>query len=73
MDVRVITIASQTAAIKAQRMLRKNGIRCRIVRPSPRQTPHGCGWGLQLDVYSVNAAIDFLEAADIPFGDVIIG
>ena len=39
MDVRMITVSSQTIAIKAQRMLRKNGIRCKIVRPSPRQTP----------------------------------
>ena len=71
MDVRMITVSSQTIAIKAQRMLRKNGIRCKIVRPSPRQTPHGCGFGLQVDVYSVAAAMGFLEAADIPFGDVV--
>ena len=71
MDVRMITVSSQTIAIKAQRMLRKNGIRCKIVRPSPSQTPHGCGFGLQVDVYSVAAAMDFLEAADIPFGDVV--
>lgn len=71
MDERVITVTSQTIAIKAQRLLRKSGIKCKIVRPSPRQTPRGCTWGIQIDVFSVNNAIYLLEDAQIPFGEVI--
>ena len=71
MDTRVITVTTQTTAIKAQRTLQRNGIPCKIVRPSPKQTPRGCTWGIGLDVYSVNSAIYLLEDAGIPFGDVI--
>ena len=71
MDTRVLTFTSQTIAMKAQRMLQRNGIRCKIVRPSPKQTPRGCTWGIGLDVYDVNSAVYVLENAQIPFGEVI--
>lgn len=71
MDTRVITMTSQTIAIKAQRTLQRSGIKCKILRPSPRQTPRGCTWGIQIDVYSVNSAVYVLENAQIPFGEII--
>ena len=71
MDTRVITMTSQTIAIKAQRTLQRSGIKCKIVRPSPRRTPRGCTWGIQIDVYSVNSAVYVLENAQIPFGEII--
>ena len=71
MDTRVLTFTSQTIAMKAQRTLQRNGIHGKIVRPSPKQTPRGCTWGIALDVYDVNAAITVLDGANIPFGDVI--
>ena len=71
MDTRVITMTSQTIAIKAQWTLQSSGINCIFVRPSPRQTPRGCTWGIQIDVYSVNSAVYVLENAQIPFGEII--
>lgn len=70
-DMRVITVTSQTTAFKAVRTLQKNGISCKIVRPSPKQTPRGCTWGIQVNVFAVNTAVFLLNQAQIPYGEVI--
>ena len=71
METRVITFASQTAAFKAQRLLGKNGISSKVVRPNPGRTPHGCSWGLEMSVFSVSTAIYLMKNAGLPFGEVI--
>lgn len=71
MDTRVITMSSQTLAIKAQRMLQKNGISARVVRLSPRQTPRGCSFGLRIGVLSVSQAAFLMANAGIAMGEII--
>ncbi len=70
-DRRIVTMTSQTLAIKAKRVLFRNGIPVKIVRPSPKYTPHGCQYGLETDVFSISHAIDILEENRIPFGEIL--
>ena len=71
METRILTMTSQTIAVKAKRLLEKNGIYVRIVRPSPTLTPKGCSFGLQIDERLLASAIKYLEQNDIPYGEII--
>lgn len=68
---RILTMTSQTAAMKAKRALEKKGIYVRIVRPSPKLTPKGCSYGLQTDERLISSVIYYLEQERIPFGEVM--
>ncbi len=70
-DPCVLTMTSQTLAIKAKRVLFRRGIPVKITRPSPRLTPHGCSYGLEMDAPMISRAIDILEENRIPFGEII--
>ena len=71
METRILTMTSQTIAMKAKRLLEKNGIYTRIVRPSPKFTPKGCTFGLQTDAAILSVAIKYLEQNGISYGEVI--
>ncbi len=68
---RILTMTSQTLAIKAKRSLEKKGISVRIVRPSPKQTPRGCSFGLQAEDRLFSYILYYLEQEKIPFGEII--
>ena len=71
METRILTMTSQTIAVKAKRLLEKNGIYVRIVRPAPNLTPKGCSFGLQIDERLLTAAVKYLEQNDIPYGVIL--
>ena len=71
MDTRTLTMTSQTLAMKAKRLLERNGIYVKIVRPSPHLTPKGCSFGLQIDSRLLASAIKYLEQNGISYGEVI--
>lgn len=71
METRILTMTSQTIAVKAKRLLEKNGIYVRIVRPSPNLTPKGCSFGLQTDERVLTSALKYLDLNDIPYGEII--
>ncbi len=71
METRILIMTSQTIAMKAKRLLEKNGIYTRIVRPSPKSTPKGCSFGLQIDAAILSVAIKYLDQNSISYGDVI--
>ena len=71
METRILTMTSQTVAMKAKRLLEKNGIYVRIVRPSPNLTPKGCTFGLQTDERLLTSVIKYLEQNEIPYGEVL--
>jgi hypothetical protein len=71
METRILTMTSQTVAMKAKRLLEKNGIYTRIVRPSPKLTPKGCSYGLQMDGAILSVALKYLEQNNIPYGETI--
>ena len=71
MDRRILTMTSQTLALKAKRVLFRQGISVQIVRPSPRLTPRGCTYGLEMGMHQIARAIDILEENQIPFGEIL--
>ena len=71
MDTRILTMTSQTVAMKAKRLLEKNGIYVRIVRPNPKLTPRGCSFGLQIDERLLASAMKYLEQNGISYGEVL--
>ena len=71
METRILTMTSQTVAIKAKRLLEKNDIYTRIVRPSPQLTPKGCSFGLQMDIAILPIALKYLEQSGIPYGEIL--
>ncbi len=73
MERRVLTMRSQTLALKAKRALLRQGINTKIVRPSPRLTPGGCAFGLEMSAETVMRAMDILESDRIPFGEILDG
>jgi hypothetical protein len=68
---RVLTMQSQTLAMKAKRMLLRQGVAARLVRPDP--TPKGCTFGLEIGAENVMRAMDILERERIPFGEILGG
>ncbi len=71
MEQRILTMPSQTLALKAKRVLLREGIGVHLVRPSPRLTPRGCTVGLEMDFRHLSRAIDLLEQHQIPFGEIL--
>ena len=71
MESRILTMTSQTNAMKAKRLLERNGIYVKIVRPSPRLTPKGCSFGLQIDIRLLASAVKYLEQNGISYGEVL--
>jgi hypothetical protein len=71
METRTLTMTSQTFAMKEKRLLEKNGIYARIVRPSPNLTSKGCTFGLQIDERLLAGAVKYLEQSEIPYGEVL--
>ena len=72
MTRRIITISSPTMAIKASRLLNRNGIRARVIRLHPSQTPRGCTTGVEVDLSRVNAALEVLGNENIFYTGVVI-
>lgn len=70
---KILTMTSQTLAIKAKRVLEQKGISVRIVRPSPKLTPRGCSFGLQADEKLFSYILYYLKEEGIPFGEIIHG
>ena len=68
---RILTMHSQTFAIKAKRLLEAQGIYVRIVRPNPKLTPKGCSFGLQADTRLFSYIMYYLEREKIPFGELM--
>ena len=72
MNRRVITINSPTMAIKAARLLNKKGIKTKTVKLLPGQSPRGCSAGAEIEYFKVNASLEILAEAGIPYGGVVI-
>jgi len=67
----VIAISSLTYALKAEKLLNANDIRCNIVKLSIAQTRRGCAYGIRLDYINVQHAYAHLEKSAIPAGELI--
>ena len=66
MEKSVIIIGTNTAAMRAGRLLGGTGIRSRVIRRTGRGT--GCVYGVEINSSDLNAAIYVLRQNNIQFG-----
>ena len=71
MEKRIITLNSQTTAIRAQRLISKNGIAAKVIKLSPSQTKKGCGHGVEISGKDVKTATSILYYSGIRYSDII--
>lgn len=71
MEMRILTAPSQTNAIRAQRLLIRNGIPAKMVRVSPERTKNGCSWGIRIEALAVSPAVYLLEKEGVAFGEIL--
>lgn len=63
---KTIVLSSITYALKAQELLKSNGIYANISRSRTVRSVRGCGYGISLDPILFEKASGLLAAADIP-------
>ena len=67
MDNSIITLGSVTYAMKARRLLIREGIRSRPVKVLPENTDNGCTHGLVIASARFFDAVVVLKKHDIPY------
>lgn len=68
MDVCYITTVTMTLAMKAKRLLEKNGIAASVSRLPPKLTAGGCAWGVSIDCRQAGLAQRILNSAAFSYG-----
>lgn len=63
---KVIVLSSITYALKAQDLLKNNGIYTKITRSRAVRSVRGCGYGISFDPALAEKAQDLLAKAGIP-------
>lgn len=62
----VIIIGTNTAAMRAGRLLGSHGVRSKIIRRTSRGS--GCVYGIEIESFDLNTAIYVLRQSNIEFG-----
>lgn len=70
MEKLIITISSQTAAIKAQRLLESKRIRSRVVKLRPEKNERGCSHGVEVDAENLGKATVLLTENGIQYSGI---
>lgn len=70
MEKRIIVTGSQTSAIKAMRLLEKEGIFSKTVR-APKSPTKGCRFGVEVSFYHLARATSLLDRARINYSDIV--
>ena len=65
-----ITFRSITYAQRGEQILRRAGIDCILLRTPKQMAKRGCGYSLQLREKAFLPAMEHLQAAQLPFGQV---
>ncbi len=65
-----ISMGSVTWARRAEATLDSAGIRVRLRKLRPGESPRGCAWGIELPEGELGAAKDTLVRAGIPFSAI---
>ena len=63
---KIIVLSSITYALKAQELLKNNGIYATIVRSKSVKSVRGCGYGISFDSASIQKAEALLNEYAIP-------
>lgn len=71
MDICYITTVTMTLAMKAKRLLEKNGIAAAVSRLPPKLTTGGCAWGVSLDCRQALSAQRILDSNSFSYGRLL--
>ncbi|MBQ7172191.1 MAG: DUF3343 domain-containing protein [Clostridia bacterium] len=63
----IITLGSQTNALKAQKLLREHRIRSDLVKHDSSRAGRGCVYSLRVDTRDLPSAVLFLDERNIPY------
>lgn len=69
-DVYFITLRSVTYAQRAERILKRMGLRCSVQRSQRWMEEKGCGYSLRLQSGDIDRAVSQLRAQQLPIGKV---
>lgn len=67
MQLSIITLGSQTNAIKAQRLLREHRIRSELIKSDSSRTGRGCVYSLRVFARDLPAAVLLLDEHNVPY------
>lgn len=67
------TVSSLTYAIKGQKLLAKEGIESRLVKPNAKKARRGCAFGIEFPCQELRHARSILTAAHLPVNDYFNG
>ena len=63
----IITLGSMTLAIKAKKLLSKNGINAKLVKPVASQTSNGCSYGIEVGPNDFYSSIVILKSKNMEY------
>ncbi len=66
----LITMRSETYALRAERVLKNRGIYAKTVKLDGEYTARGCAYGIQLDCRNRTVALSIFNEINLPYSDV---
>lgn len=58
---RTVPLRSLTGSIKAQKLLREQGIETKVIKPAAKYGGGGCGYGISVSLHQYGEALKVLE------------
>lgn len=63
----IITIPTVTMALKAKKLLARQGVKARVINISGTQSKNGCAYGIEFDSSHYFSVVSILKNAEIPY------
>ena len=71
MNTCIATLTSLSLCIKAQRILSKEAIFCKVVSVDPRLTRRGCAYGIEFSRTELQRVNQILKSHGIRYGQIL--
>ncbi len=65
MKTTVLTVGSVTHAIKAKKLLSREGLRAKLIKTDASKTAHGCAYGIEIPTKDFYTAVSILRSAGV--------
>ncbi len=66
----LITMRSETYALRAEKILKNRGIPAKTVKLDAEYSARGCSYGIQLDCRNRTVALSIFNEINLPYSDV---
>ena len=67
----IIAISSVNHALRAEKYLSSNFIKCRVIKLQPQKTKKGCAYGIELNCIDVQKSVNLFDNAGIPYSEIL--